>query len=138
MADVFLQMASLASFLFGMSSPKILWQPIVISLALIILFVVIEVFVASEPIIPVTLLSSRGTLLSCLAQLGLMSSRWMVLFYAPAYALAVRGWSPASAGSMLIPTNLGFAVGGITIGALHVNRGGSFWLYATKISPCAQ
>ena len=73
-------------------------------------------------------LKSRGALLSCLAQLGIMAARWMVLFYSPAYALAVRGWSPASAGSVLIPTNLGFAIGGILAGGLHIKRAGSFWL----------
>ena len=58
-----------------------------------------------------------------------MAARWMVLFYTPAYAIAVRGWSPASAGSILIPTNLGFAIGGISVGGLHIRRAGSFWLY---------
>jgi hypothetical protein len=70
---------------------------------------------------------SRGALLSCVAQLGIMAARWMVLFYTPVYAIAVRGWSPASAGSILIPTNLGFALGGVLAGWLHIKRAGSFW-----------
>jgi len=84
--------------------------------------------VAADPIIPVQVLKSRGALLSCVAQLGIMMARWMVLFYTPAYAIAIRGWSPASAGSILIPTNLGFAIGGVLAGWLHIKRAGSFWL----------
>ena len=103
-------------------------MPIALSLPLLILFVVNEYFLASDPLIPLKVLSNRGVLLSCLAQLGLMASRWTVLFYAPIFVLAVRGLSPAVAGSVLIPTNLGFGSGGLLVGWLHVRRAGSFWL----------
>ncbi|KAG4411131.1 hypothetical protein IFR04_015730 [Cadophora malorum] len=119
---------TLCLFLFGLSSPVVQWGPIVASAFLLVAFIFIELHVVSEPIVPVTVLKSRGALLSCLAQLGIMAARWMVLFYTPAYAIAVRGWSPASAGSILIPTNLGFAIGGISVGGLHIRRAGSFWL----------
>ncbi|KAK0116633.1 hypothetical protein ONS96_012488 [Cadophora gregata f. sp. sojae] len=119
---------TLCLFLYGLSSPVIQWVPIVASVFLLVAFILIELYVVSEPIIPVTVLKSRGALLSCVAQLGIMAARWMVLFYTPAYAIAVRGWSPASAGSILIPTNLGFAIGGISVGGLHIRRAGSFWL----------
>jgi hypothetical protein len=92
------------------------------------LFVAVELRIAKEPIIPISVLKSRGALLSCIAQLGAMAARWSVLFYTPAYAIAVLEWSPASAGSILIPTNLGFATGGVLVGWLHIKRGGSFWL----------
>lgn len=82
----------------------------------------------AEPIIPITVLKSRGALLSCFAQLGIMATRWMVLFYTPVYAISVLDWSPIAAGSILLPTNLGFATGGILVGVFHVKRGGSFWL----------
>lgn len=122
------QTTSLCLFLYGLSAPVIQWIPIIVSLFVMIAFVLIELYVVAEPIIPVTVLKSRGALCSCFAQLGIMAARWMVLFYTPAYALAVRGWSPASAGSILIPTNLGFAVGGLCAGGLHIRRTGSFWL----------
>lgn len=57
-----------------------------------------------------------------------MIARWSVLFYAPIFMLAVRGSSPAAAGSILIPTNIGFGLGGILVGLLHVRRNGAFWL----------
>ncbi|KAG9240276.1 major facilitator superfamily domain-containing protein [Calycina marina] len=127
---------ALACFLFGLSWPKILWPPIVASAFLTVFFVLIEIYVASDPIIPVAVLKSRGTLCSCFAQLGIMASRWMVLFYSPTWAMGVRGWDHASAGSVLIPTNLGFAVGGLTVGALHINRAGSFWLPSIISTTC--
>ncbi|KAH8795860.1 major facilitator superfamily domain-containing protein [Hyaloscypha sp. PMI_1271] len=124
----FTLVASVVLFLFGLSSPKIEYIPIIMSIFILIGFIVIEFYVAKTPIIPVTVLKNPGVLLSCVAQLGQMASRWTVLMYAPAYALSVRGWSPAEAGSILIPTNLGFALGGLVVGGFHVRRGGSFWL----------
>jgi hypothetical protein len=59
-----------------------------------------------------------------------MAALWTVLFYAPIFALAVRGLSPAVAGSVLIPTNVGFGLGGLLVGALHIRRAGSFWFPA--------
>ncbi|KAJ8066954.1 hypothetical protein OCU04_004336 [Sclerotinia nivalis] len=117
-------------FLYGLSSPKIEWLPILCSILTLILFLYIELKIATDPIIPISVLKSRGALLSCISQLGIMSARWSILFYAPVYAISIRGWSPASAGSILIPTNVGFALGGIIAGAFHIKRAGSFWLYA--------
>lgn len=95
-----------------------------------ILFLMIEYRIASDPLIPLNILQSRGVLLSCFAQLFLMSARWTVLYYAPIFVLAVRGLPATVAGSVLIPTNFGFGFGGILIGWLHVRRAGSFWLPA--------
>lgn len=91
-------------------------------------FLLVEYRIAADPIIPLPVLSSRGVLLSCFAQLGLMTSRWTILFYTPIFMLAVRGAAPAGAGSILIPTNAGFGIGGFIVGALHIRRAGSFWL----------
>lgn len=91
------------------------------------MFLVVETHLVSDPLIPLSVLQNRGALLSCFAQLGLMASRWTILFYAPVTALAVRGFAPAAAGSMLIPTNLGFGSGGLIVGWLHVRRAGSFY-----------
>ncbi|QSZ36515.1 hypothetical protein DSL72_006395 [Monilinia vaccinii-corymbosi] len=115
-------------FLYGLSSPNVEWLPILCSILTLILFLYIELKIASDPIIPISVLKSRGALLSCIAQLGIMAARWSILFYTPVYAISVRGWSPASAGSILVPTNLGFALGGIAAGAFHIKRAGSFWL----------
>lgn len=122
-----LQTGTLVLFLYGLSG-TIQIIPIVVSVGTLIAFVLFESLVAADPIIPVAVLQSRGALLSCLAQLGFMAARWTVLFYAPVTALAVFGFSPGAAGSMLVPTNLGFGAGGLLVGWLHVRRAGSFWL----------
>lgn len=83
---------------------------------------------AGDPIIPIKVLSSRAAVLSCISQLGLMSARWTVLYYVPIFMLGVRGEPRAQAGSILIPTNAGFAIGGMVVGWLHIRRNGSFWL----------
>ncbi|KAI0838699.1 MFS general substrate transporter [Hypoxylon sp. FL0890] len=119
--------ATVVLFLFGLSG-TIQVIPLVLSLATLIIFLLIEYFVAADPIIPITVIQNRGALLSCISQLGFMAARWTVLFYAPITALAVRGFTPATSGSILIPTNIGFGSGGLIVGWLHVRRTGSFWL----------
>ena len=57
-------------------------------------------------------------------------ARWTILFYTPMYALAVRNWAPAVAGSILIPTNAGFATGGLLAGVFHIKRTGSFYMHS--------
>jgi Major Facilitator Superfamily len=95
---------------------------------LLLLFVLQELYLASSPVIPISVLSSRGVLLSSLTQLFFMTTRWCVLFYSPIYTLAVRDWDPATAGTILIPTNIGFALGGLVVGWLHIRRGGPYYV----------
>ncbi|KAI0473019.1 major facilitator superfamily domain-containing protein [Xylariaceae sp. FL0804] len=118
--------ATVVLFLFGLSN-QIQPAPLGASAGALAVFVLIEKFVAADPIVPLAVLQNRGALLSCVAQLGLMAGRWSVLFYAPISALAIRGWAPATSGSILIPTNLGFGLGGLLVGWLHIRRAGSFW-----------
>ena len=115
-------------FLFAMSSPKIVYTPLILSAFLLALFVLVEAKYATEPIVPVAVLKSRGNLLTGLSTVGLMTARWGILFYSPIYAIAVRQWSQATAGLMLLPANGGFAIGGILVGWLHVRRAGSFYI----------
>lgn len=115
--------------LIGLSSSKISLVSIVSSVVSLAFFIAVELCIVSELIIPVTLLKSRGALLTCLATLGVQMSRWIVIFYTPIYTIAARGWSPATAGSILIPTNAGFAVGVIIVGIVHIQRKGSFYMW---------
>lgn len=112
----------------SLASPQIIIWPILASLPFFMLFVVAESRWTAEPIIPVKILKARGVMLTCLAGLGLMMARWSILFFTPVYAMAVRGWSPASAGLFLIPTNAGFGLGGLLVGWLHIRQAGSYYL----------
>ncbi|KAH8162287.1 hypothetical protein CIB48_g5974 [Xylaria polymorpha] len=118
--------ATVVLFLFGLSG-KIQPIPLGSSLGALVIFVLIEKYVAADPIVPLTVLQNRGALLSCFSQLGFMAARWTVLFYTPMTALAVFGFNPAASGSILIPTNFGFGLGGLLVGAFHIRRSGSFW-----------
>lgn len=121
--------ASIVLVLYSLGAPRhIPLLPLILSPFVFTAFVLNEVYLSSDPIIPVTLLKSRGLLLTCLATVGYMMARWAVLFYTPTYAIAVRNWSPASAGAILVPTNAGFALGGLIVGGLHIRRSGSFYV----------
>jgi len=122
-----LLVSSICLLLYGLSTQRITILPIILSVFLFPLFLYQEIYASSDPIIPVTVLRSRGALLTCLATLGFMMARWSILFYTPVYATAVRIWTPAQSGSLLIPTNLGFALGGLIPGAVHIRRTGPFW-----------
>ncbi|TEA17613.1 Efflux pump dotC [Colletotrichum sidae] len=126
-AGAFTLVFTISLFLYGLSG-EIQYTPLVLSALGLSLFVLIEFKIAHDPIIPVTILSSRPVLLSCVAQLFFMSIRWTLLYYTPIFVLAVRGYAPAIAGSILIPTNIGFGTGGVIVGWLHVRRNGAFWL----------
>ena len=129
-SGAFLLIGTIVLFLFGLSGPKILPEPLILSAFALPLFVLNEIFVAKDPVIPVTVMKSRGTLFTCLATVGSMMARWAILFYTPVFAIAVRGWAPAAAGSILIPTNAGFATGGILAGVFHIKREGSFYAHS--------
>lgn len=126
--------ASIILLLYASSSPKqIPILPILLSGVVFTAFVFTETYMAHDPIIPVSLMRSRGLLLTCLGTVGYMMARWAVLFYTPTYAIAVRQWSPATAGSILIPTNCGFAIGGLLVGWLHIRRHGSFYMASVAV-----
>jgi hypothetical protein len=110
-----------------LASPNIIIWPIPLSLVFFAIFVVVESRWTEEPVVPIRLLRTRSVLLTCIASLGLMMARWSVLFFTPVYAMAVRGWSPASAGLILLPTNAGFGMGGLLVGWLHIRKAGSYY-----------
>ena len=124
---------AIVSLLYGLSTPKVSYLPIVISACIFPLFLAQEIYNHSDPIIPISVLRSRGALLSNISTLGFMMSRWAVLFYTPIYATAVRGWAPAASGSILIPTNFGFALGGLLSGGIHIRRAGSWYIACLAI-----
>ncbi|EPE10601.1 major facilitator superfamily transporter [Ophiostoma piceae UAMH 11346] len=123
---------TIVSFLYGLAG-TIQLLPIFLSAVSLAAFIFTEFWYVphvsgGDPIVPLEVLCSRGVLFSCLSQLGVMAARWTILYYAPIYVLAVRGFSAATSGSALIPTNLGFGTGGLIVGWLHVRRAGHFWL----------
>ncbi|EXJ93642.1 hypothetical protein A1O1_02034 [Capronia coronata CBS 617.96] len=120
--------AAVVLLLYSLSSPQVQIVPIILSLASLVLFIFVEAKWAREPIVPTSVLRSRGNILTGVASVGIMTARWGVLFYTPTYVLTLRGWPQARAGLTLIPTNLGFGLGGLLAGWLHIRRSMSFYI----------
>jgi predicted MFS family arabinose efflux permease len=125
-----LLVVSISAFLYGLASPT--FDLVSITFILVSSLVLLPIFVLQEgrhprPIISVHMLKSRPVLFSCFATLGYMMARWAVLFYTPIFATAIRGTSPAKAGSFLIPTNVGFGVGNLLSGWGHIKKEKSYY-----------
>ncbi|RMZ87880.1 hypothetical protein DV736_g4890, partial [Chaetothyriales sp. CBS 134916] len=124
---IFTLISSVVLLLYGLAASKVLVLPIILSVVNFLLFLVIEARWAQDPIMPMSVMSSRGNLLSGVATIGVMASRWSVLFYTPVSGIAIRGWSPAISGLLLVPTNIGFGTGSLLVGWLHIKRSGSYY-----------
>jgi len=126
-----LLVATITLILYGLAAPGFGTAEIItIVLGLFVflpLFVYQEAYRHSDPIVSVKILRNRPVLFACLATLGYMMARWAVLFYSPVFGTAVKGLDPASAGAVLVPTNLGFAIGSILSGLIHIRRDGSYY-----------
>ncbi|PKX88721.1 putative MFS multidrug transporter [Aspergillus novofumigatus IBT 16806] len=116
--------------LFSLASPNstVTITPLILSFVSFAVFLLIESKFTSEPIIPIEVLKARSILATCLAALISMMARWSVLFFTPVYAMAVRQWSPASAGLILVPTNAGFGLGGLLVGWIHIRKTSSYYI----------
>ncbi|GIJ88060.1 hypothetical protein Asppvi_006976 [Aspergillus pseudoviridinutans] len=122
--------SSVFLLLFSLASPNstVTVTPLILSLVSFAVFLLIESKFTSEPIIPIEVLKARSVLATCLAALISMMARWSVLFFTPVYAMAVRQWSPASAGLILVPTNAGFGLGGLLVGWIHIRKTSSYYI----------
>ncbi|EAW21110.1 putative MFS multidrug transporter [Aspergillus fischeri NRRL 181] len=122
--------SSVFLLLFSLASPDstVTITPLILSFVSFAVFLLFESKFTPEPIIPLEVLKARSVLATCLAALISMMARWSVLFFTPVYAMAVRQWSPASAGLILVPTNAGFGLGGLLIGWIHIRKMSSYYI----------
>ncbi|KAF3936011.1 hypothetical protein ABW19_dt0200335 [Dactylella cylindrospora] len=88
----------------------------IVSLIFLVLFVIVEIYVATEPVFPLHLLrknniaTSYSTLaLSCVSQIGIMYS-------VPRYFQITKKFSVTAAGAQLIPAVVGNVTGGLITG----------------------
>ena len=114
--------------LYSLSASTISYRAIILAFLDFALFVFVEAKWATDPIVPLTVLAHRGNLLTGLATVGLMAARWSVLFYTPIFAISIRNIPQSTAGTLLIPTDIGFALGGIVVGYLHIRSNRSYYL----------
>ncbi|KAK9898539.1 MFS general substrate transporter [Cystobasidium minutum MCA 4210] len=119
---------SMTLLLTAAMAPTFTLTPLIAGAFTLFLFILIEARFAQLPIIPVSLLANPATLFSCLCSLLSMTARWVLLYYSPIWAMSVLGFHPAQAGATLIPTSVGFGLGGLVVGAYSVRHaGGYYW-----------
>lgn len=92
-------------------------------------FVYVELKVASEPVIPVRLLTDRTVAAGCLINWFSTMAYYAYLYYAPIYFQAL-GYSATQAGLRLVPSSIGAAFGSLGSG-LIMRATGRYWLLNT-------
>ncbi|EFW21873.1 hypothetical protein D8B26_001990 [Coccidioides posadasii str. Silveira] len=116
---------TLVLLLFGINTGgnQVPWSHpiVVVSLVLsgifLFVFIYIEEKVASEPVIPVRLLTDRTVLSACLTNWFGTMSIFAVFLYVPLY-LQIQGYSTTQAGARLIAQAVGTSIGSLGLGLL--------------------
>ncbi|KAK9357382.1 hypothetical protein V1504DRAFT_436798 [Lipomyces starkeyi] len=91
-------------------------------------FIYVELYIAREPVIPITLLKDRTIFDASFTNWLIMMSNYTQLFYVPIYFIAIRGISPTQAGTNIIPNFLGSAFGAIFSGTVMRSTGRYWWI----------
>ncbi len=89
-------------------------------------FIYVELYVASEPVIPVRLLLNRTVAAVCLCNWFTTMVTYMVLFYIPIF-FQIKGDSTTTSGMRLIPQSIGGSIGSLGCG-LIMNHTGKYKL----------
>lgn len=89
-------------------------------------FVYVELYVASEPVIPLRLLGNRSVLCACLDSFFMSMAYFAICFYVPIY-FQIRGYSAFDAGKRLIPAAVGASISSLAVG-WSMNRSGRYKL----------
>ena len=121
----FTLLVTLILFLLGINSGGniVPWtHPLVLvslplSLVGLAIFVYIEAYVASEPVIPVKLLLNRTVAAACMTNWFIVMVTFMITFYIPIF-FQVKGLSAAAAGMRLVPQSIGGSIGSLGCGLI--------------------
>ncbi|KAI4206565.1 MAG: hypothetical protein LQ346_001055 [Caloplaca aetnensis] len=90
-------------------------------------FIYIEAYSASEPVIPVRLLLDRTVLSACLTNWFGSMCQFAIIFYGPIY-FQVKGLSATAAGARLIPQSVGLGIGSVGSGLVMRATGRYYFL----------
>ena len=105
----------------------LVYVPLALSAVGFFVYVYVEERVASEPIIPLKLMLNRTVSTACLANWFASMAYFGFLYYAPIF-FEVQGYSASAAGSRLIPSSIGAAVGSLGAGFMMRATGRYWWL----------
>jgi len=112
------------------SSPLVLVSLPLSGIALAV-FIYIELYLASEPVIPVRLLLNRTVAAACLTNWFITMVTYMVTFYIPLF-YQVSGLSATRAGTRLIPQSIGASIGSLGCG-LVMNTTGKYKILGLSV-----
>ncbi|KAL9033669.1 MAG: hypothetical protein Q9214_007401, partial [Letrouitia sp. 1 TL-2023] len=87
------------------------------TVVMLCLFVFVETYHASEPIIPITHIRDRTVLGACLAGCFLSMAMYTLMFHVPLY-FQLTGYSTRNTGFLLIPEPVGAATASMGVGVL--------------------
>lgn len=104
------------------SSTYVLQIALPVAGCLFVAFVLVEMYVAKEPVIPIHLLGNRTVLSAALTSLFASMSLYTTMFYVPLY-FQIRGNTPTQAGLLLVPESIGAALGSLTAGYIMRSTG---------------
>ncbi|KAK9463215.1 major facilitator superfamily-domain-containing protein [Lipomyces oligophaga] len=135
--------AGLCFFLFGVSaggtyfawkSPIILGS-LILSVLILCLFAYIEVAVAKEPVIDISVIRNRTVAGSALTGWFMSMGYFTNIFYVTLYMLTVRGVNATSSGTTLIPQFIGTASGSFAAG-VYMTRTGRYFPISILAATC--
>lgn len=105
----------------------LVWVTILLALIFFITFVLVELYYAEQPILPLALLLHRTVWSGCLTYFFAHMAAFATMYYVPIY-LQVRGNDPTNASFRFIPQSIGTAIGAYGAGLLIKKFGNYVWL----------
>ncbi|EEB99889.1 hypothetical protein MPER_00314, partial [Moniliophthora perniciosa FA553] len=109
---------------------------LVASAVLFLVFGVIEMKLAKEPLAPKRIIGNRNLIVNYLVNFFASASQMAMLFFASLYLQAVRSMSPSQAGLWLVPSVFGGVSGNLSGGLLIQATGRYYWV--TVAGYCVQ
>lgn len=97
--------------------------PLLIGIAGLIIFMLYEAYIPQDPIIPMSIFSTKTALVSFIGTVIHGLVLWCLLYYLPLYFLAVKGYSPTMSGVALFPATFTVAPSAALTGVLITKTG---------------
>lgn len=102
-------------------------MPLLLGAAGLVIFVIYEEYVAAEPVIRTSVFKNRSTVVNYMGTLLHGMILWCLLYYAPLYFEAVKGYSPIIAGVSIFPETFTVAPVSVITGIVVTITGRYRW-----------
>ena len=134
-AGAFIFVGSLTSFLIPVTWGGVMYKwtsphtlaPLILGAAGLVAFLLYEVYVAPEPLIPLSIFNNRTANIAYFTTAVHGICLWCLLYYSPLYFEAVKGYTPIVSGVALFPQTFTVAPSAVVIGLLITKTGHYRW-----------